>query len=174
MYFSSGGHLTLEPSIKDKWIDALKLNHGVLAREKKIPPLDFNEWITDKYIRAAYAEEGVDYEADLKKIHDPKIAHADLPMEIWHSRDGVSTYETAPDFLKAMADIQATAALVNASYVYDVETGLKLFGKTAFWVKAGDDYATFLRKGEAEAFAAANGGTLVTFDEAIADFVTEG
>ena len=66
------------------------------------------------------------------------------------------------------------AALVNASYVYDVETGLKLFGKTAFWVKAGDDYATFLRKGDAEEFASANSGALITFDEAIADFITEG
>ena len=58
--------------------------------------------------------------------------------------------------------------------VYDIETGLKLFGKTAFWVKAGEDYATFLRKGEAEDYAAANGGSVITFDEAIADFVVEG
>ena len=67
-----------------------------------------------------------------------------------------------------------TGAKLNATYVYDIETGLKLFGKTAFWVKAGDEYATFLRKGEAEAYAAANSGAVITFDEAIADFVTEG
>jgi len=95
-------------------------------------------------------------------------------MEIWHSRDGLTSYGSSTDFLKAMAEIRATAALVNATYVYDVDTGLKLFGKTAFWVKSGEDYATFLRKGEAEAFATANGGTLVTFDEAIAAFASEG
>ena len=117
---------------------------------------------------------GVDYEADKATMVDPVEANEGLPMEIWHSRDGVSTYPTAPEFLKAMADIRATAALVNASYVYDVETGLKLFGKTAFWVKTGDDYATFLRLGEAEAYAEANGGAVVSFDDAIADFVTEG
>ena len=33
---------------------------------------------------------------------------------------------------------------------------------------------SILRKGEAEDFAAANGGALISFDEAIADFVTEG
>ena len=142
--------------------------------EKAIPPLDFDAWITEDYIRKAYAELGVDYDADKAAIVDPVEANKGLTMEIWHSRDGVSSYETMPEFLKAMADIRATAALINASYVYDIETGLKLFGKTAFWVKAGDDYATFLRKGEAEAFAAANGGALVTFDDAIADFVTEG
>ncbi|MEP1765042.1 MAG: ABC transporter substrate-binding protein [Sulfitobacter sp.] len=173
LYFSEGGHLTLEPSIKTEWIDALKFNHGVLVNEKAIPPLDFDEWITEDYLKAAYTDMGVDYEADKAKMVDPKVANKGLPMEIWHSRDGVSTYGTPAEFLKGMADIRATAALVNATYVYDAETGLKLFGKTAFWVKAGDDYATFLRKGEAEDFASANSGAVVTFDEAIADFATE-
>jgi len=35
-------------------------------------------------------------------------------------------------------------------------------------------YSTFLRKGEAEAFAATNSGALISFDAAIADFVSEG
>ena len=173
LYFSEGGHLTLEPSIKTEWVDALKFNHGVLVKEKAIPPLDFDAWITEDYLKAAYADMGVDYEADKATMVDPVEANKNLPMEIWHSRDGVSTYGTPSEFLQAMADIQATAALVNATYVYDVETGLKLFGKTAFWVKTGDSYATFLRKGEAEAYAAANAGIVVTFDEAWADFVSE-
>ena len=54
-----------------------------------------------------------------------------------------------------------------------VPTLLKLFGKTAFWVKAGDTYATFLRKGEAETFAAANSGDLLTFEEAVAEFTID-
>lgn len=174
LYFSEGGHLTLEPSIKTAWVDALKFNHGVLVKEKAIPPLDFEAWITEDYIRAAYSDLGLDYDADKAEVVDPVVANDGLPMEIWHSRDGVASFETMPEFLKAMADIRATAALVNATYVYDVETGLKLFGKTAFWVKSGDDYATFLRKGEAEAFASANGGAVVTFDDAIADFISEG
>ncbi len=173
LYFSEGGHLTLEPSIKTEWVDALKFNHGVLVKEKAIPPLDFDAWITEDYLKAAYADMGVDYEADKATMVDPEVANKGLPMEIWHSRDGVSTFASAPEFLKGMADIRATAALVNATYVYDVETGLKLFGKTAFWVKAGDEYATFLRKGEAEAYASANSGTVITFDEAIAEFASE-
>ncbi len=174
LYFSEGGHLTLEPSIKTEWVDALKFNHGVLVNEKAIPPLDFDAWITEDYIKAAYADLGVDYEADKAVLVDPEVTNKGLPMEVWHARDGVSTYPTMPEFLKGVADMQATGAKLNATYVYDVETGLKLFGKTAFWVKSGDDYATFLRKGEAEAFASAKGGSLVSFDEAIADFVTGG
>jgi len=69
--------------------------------------------------------------------------------------------------------MQATGTNLNSTYVYDVETGLKLFGKTAFWVKAGDDYATFLLKGEAEAFASANAGAVVTFEDAVSDFASD-
>lgn len=174
LYFSEGGHLTLEPSIKPAWVDALKFNHGVLVAEQAIPPLDFDAWITEEYLINAYAEMGVDYEADKAIVVDPEVANAGLPMEVWHARDGISTYETIPDFLAAVAEMNSTGALLNATYVYDVETGLKLFGKTAFWVKAGEDYATFLRLGEAEAYAEANGGAVVTYDEAIADFIVEG
>ncbi len=174
LYFSEGGHLTLEPSIKTAWVDALKFNHGVLVKEKAIPPLDFDAWITEDYIKSAYAELGLDYEADKAVVVDPVEANKGLPAEIWHARDGVSSYATTSEFLAAVAEMRGTGAKLNATYVYDIETGLKLFGKTAFWVKSGEDYATFLRKGEAEAYASANDGALVTFDEAIADFTSEG
>ncbi|MBM7067189.1 ABC transporter substrate-binding protein [Actibacterium sp. 188UL27-1] len=174
LYFSEGGHLTLEPSIKNAWVDALKFNHGVLTTEMAIPPLDFEAWITEDYIRAAYADLGVEYDADKAVIVAPVAANKGLPMEIWHARDGVTTYPSMPEFLKAMADMQGTDAKLNATCVYDIETGLKLFGKTAFWVKSSDDYATFLRKGEAETYAGANDGTVISFEDTIADFVTAG
>lgn len=174
LYFSEGGHLTFEPTLKQAWIDALKFNHGVLVKEKAIPPLDFDAWITEDYIRPAYAELGVDYEADKALMVDPLEANKGLPMEIWHPRDGISTYGDPAAFLTAVAEMMGTGTNLNSTYVYDIETGLKLFGKTAFWVKAGDKYATFLRKGEAETYATANAGALLSFEDAIADFIPEG
>ena len=85
LYFSKGGHLTLEPSIKQKWVDALKFNHGVLTKEKAIPPLDFKAWITEDYIKTAYKELGKDYEKDKATVVDPVKANAGLPNEIWHA-----------------------------------------------------------------------------------------
>lgn len=174
LYFSKGGHLTLDPTIKDEWVEALDFNHSVLAREKAIPTLDFDQWITEDFVKAAYAELGVDYEAEKMTTVDAEIANKGLPNEIWHARDGVSSYSDMPSFLTAMAEMQGTGAKLNATYVYDIETGLKLFGKTAFWVKGEDTYATFLRKGEAESYATENGGQLIDFDTAIADFIKEG
>lgn len=169
IYFSKGGHLTLDPTIKPGWVDALKFDQTVLEKEKLSPPLNFSEWIDDSYIKKAYAEMKLDYAAEQKKIVEPVAAHAGLPMEIWHSRDGISTYPTLKEFLKAVANFQATGAKLNSTYVYDKETGLKLFGKTAFYVKAKDgSFATFLRKGEAESYAAKVGGKVINFEEAIA------
>jgi len=169
IYFSKGGHLTLDPSIKPAWTEALKFDHSVLVKEQAIPPLDFGAWITEKYVRAAYKELGVDYEKEKASTVDPVKANAGLPLEIWHARDGIISYSTLPEFLAAVAKFQATGAKINSTYVYDKETGLKLFGKTAFYVTtAKGEFATFLRKGEAEKYAAETGGKVITFDEAIA------
>ena len=167
LYFSKGGHLTLDPTIKPAWIDALKFDHGVLQKEQAIPPLDFNAWITDSYVRAAYKDLGKNYDAELKTVVDPVKANAGLPMEIWHARDGIKTYSTMAEFLKAIAGFNATGAKLNSTYVYDAEKGLKLFGKTAFYVKAADGtFSTFMRKREAEARAQKVGGKIVTYDDA--------
>ena len=174
LYFSEGGHLTLEPSIKTAWIDALKFNHGVLVKEKAIPPLDFDAWITEDYIKAAYADLGIDYEADKAAVVDPAVANEGLPSQIWHARDGVSSYSDMTAFLTAMAEMTATGAKLNATYVYDIETGLKLFGKTAFWVKTPEGFATFLRRGEAQEHASSMGGAVISFGDAIAEFATKG
>ncbi len=169
LYFSKGGHLTLDPTIKTPWVDALVFDHGVLVKEKQIPPLDFKAWITEDYIKAAYKEMGLDYAAEKARVVDPLKANAGRPMEIWHARDGISTYPDMKAFLKAVAEFKATGAKLNATYVYDVETGLKLFGKTAFWVATTDGkYATFLRKTEAQKHAEKVNGKVISFDEAVA------
>ena len=171
LYFSRGGDLTLDPTIKPAWIDALKFDHQVLVKENVISALDFDNWITESFVRTAYKNLGLDYEAERAKVVDPVKANTGLPMEVWHARDGIKTYATMAEFLKAVADFNATGVRLNATYVYDKETGLKLFGKTAFYVKAANgEFATFMRKGEAEAYAKTVGGALVTYEQAWSSF----
>ncbi|MGA8614572.1 MAG: ABC transporter substrate-binding protein [Xanthobacteraceae bacterium] len=173
LYFSKGGLLTLDPTIKPKWIDALKFDHTVLEKEQAIPPLDFDAWVTDKYIKVAYKDLGLDYAKQQAQIVDPKVANDGLPMEIWHARDGIKDYPTIGEFLKAVAAYNAEGAKLNATYVYDKETGLKLFGNSAFYVKtAAGEFSAFLRKPEAEAYAHKVGGSVLTFDQAWNSFAS--
>jgi NitT/TauT family transport system substrate-binding protein len=173
LYFSKGGYLTLDPTIKPAWVDALKFDHEVLVKEKVIGALDFDNWITESFVRTAYKNLGLDYDAERSKVVDPVKANAGLPMEIWHARDGIKSYATMAEFLKAVAEFNAVGVRLNATYVYDKETGLKLFGKTAFYVKAANgEFSTFMRKREAEAYAKTVGGTLVTYEQAWNSFAS--
>lgn len=169
LYFSVGGALTLDPTIKDKWVEALKFDHTVLVREKAIPPLDFGKWITDKYIRQAYTEMGLDYEKDLKYVHEPKQENMKQPpAEIWHKDKKVIAYSTIAEMLKAAESYKADGTL-NSSYVYDNVTGLKIFGKVAYYVKDKEGvFTAFMRKVEADQYAAKVGGKLMQFAEAMA------
>lgn len=168
LYYSRGGHLTVDPTLKPQWIDTLKVDHGVLARADLSPPLDFDSWVDDRYVKKAYAELGVDYAAQSNEIVDPLVANRDLPNEIWHAKDGILLYKEIADFLKAAGDFRTTGVKINATYVYDHDTGLKLFGKTAFYVRAPDgSFTAFLRKDPAETYAAKTGGKVLTFAEAI-------
>lgn len=168
LYFSKGGHLTLDPTIKKQWVDTLKFDQGVLAKEKLASALDFDSWIQESYIKRAYAEMGLNYEAEKAKVVDTLVANTGRPNEIWHSRDGILTYPTMKAFLKAVAEFQATGAKLNATYVYDHATGLKLFGKTAFYVRKPDgDFTSFLRKGEAKEFAAKIKSSVISFEQAV-------
>ena len=168
LYFSKGGILTLDPTIKPKWIDALKFDHTVLVREKAIPSLDFKKWIDDEYIRKAYAEMKLDYDKDLNTIVDPKVHNAKLsPAEIWHKQKGIITYASVADMLKAAKTFKSEDQF-DVSYVYDKVTGVKLFGKSAFYVKdAHGNYTTFLRKVEADAYASKIGGKSMMFAQAL-------
>ena len=131
--------------------------------------MDFDAWIKEDYLKRAYAEMGIDYEAAKAKVVDTLVTNAGRPNEIWHARDGILSYPTLKEFLKAVAEFRATGTKLNATYVYDQATGLKLFGKTAFFVyKPDGDFATFLRKGEAQEFAAKVGGKVISFEEAVA------
>lgn len=173
LYFSKGGYLTLESTIKPQWIQALKLDHEVLAKERQIPPLDFDRWITDKYVRAAYKELGLDYDKQLAEIHDPKQDVKDLPSELWHAREGMKQYATLAEMLKAASAYQAEGAKINATYVYDDDLGIKLFGHVAFYVKSKDgSFRAFMRKPDAEAFAQKAGGQVLTYAGALAGFAS--
>lgn len=165
LYFSKGGALTLDPTLKKEWVDALKFDHTVLVKEKAIPPLDFNKWIYDGYIKQAYKEMGMDYEKDLNYTRVAKVENMQLPpAEIWHAKKGVITYKTVADMVKASEKYKADKTL-RASYVYDNTTGLKIFGKIATYVKGKDGtLTTFMRKADAEKYAKASGGSLVAMD----------
>ncbi|MEY2334690.1 ABC transporter substrate-binding protein [Acidithiobacillus ferrianus] len=143
LYFSHGGYLTLDPKITQKWIKTLQYDHQILAKNAGIPALNFNEWVNPKYQEIAYKQLGLKYGSAHKVVYNPKD-NINLPPEIWVQGGGIQKYGSVGSMLMAAkADIKAHKK-INATYVYDHTTGLKLFGNYAYYVKMGHEYTAFM------------------------------
>ncbi|MGH8719023.1 MAG: ABC transporter substrate-binding protein [Burkholderiales bacterium] len=169
LYFSRGGHLTLDPTIKPKWVSTLKYDHEVLTKWKKAPALDVEKWIDDKYIRQAYKELSIDYEKQKTVEVDPRVKVKSLsPAEIWHSRNGLVAYSSVVEMFKAVKEAEAGHQKINSTYVYDQTTGLKIFGEVAYFSQdASGTLTAFMRKTDADAYAAKTKGKVVTYADAL-------
>ncbi|MFG1401641.1 ABC transporter substrate-binding protein [Xanthobacter sediminis] len=169
LYFSQGGISTFEASIKPQWVDALKYDHALLAKETGLTPLDFDRWVDPTYVKAAYKARGRDYDAAVKEVVSSQPGAPGLkPAEIWIDGAGVTRLDSVKALTEAARKAKADGKSVLATYVYDHASGLKLFGKVAFFVEGKDGGLTaFMKKGDAEAFAKGSGGKVVGW-EAIA------
>lgn len=168
LYFSRGGVLTLDPTIKPFFVKTLKFDYGVLRKGKNIPPLDFSKWIDDRYVRQAYEEMGLDYDKQLAVMVDPKTASVGLPDEVWVEGAGIETYGTPAAMLSALAALRSAGKKIDATYVYDAATGVKIFGNDAFYVRAKSGALTaFMLQPDAEAFARKASGTVLSYQQAL-------
>lgn len=168
LYFSAGGISTFESSIKPEWVTSLQESHALLMRERDVPPLDFDLWVDDSYVQAAVAARGDDYDEMVSTVVDTAVANVGMPAEIWHPRDGISSYDTMTEFFGGLAAIRDTGFAPLASYVYDENSGLKLFGTSAFYAQADGEYAAFLKKADAEAY-----GDVTDYQSIIDTFVSQ-
>jgi NitT/TauT family transport system substrate-binding protein len=185
LYFGRGGFLTLDATIKPKWVEVLKYDATVLQKMNIVKAIDVEGGIDDRFIKQAYRELGRDYAKEAKlmvartsplegkdaatgaPIRDPRAAG-----ELWAKGERIKAYAAVASLLAAVRDHEQKGKEINAAYVFDHPTGLKLFAHRAFYVAAGQgkaaaaSLAAFAWKEEAEAFAAKNGGRVVALDEA--------
>ncbi|MHB8255194.1 MAG: ABC transporter substrate-binding protein [Acidiferrobacter sp.] len=168
LYYSKGGYLTPDPTLKPLWVRTLKFDHSILAKYAHMGPLNFKQWVSSRYIRAAYKRLGLNYQKQLRTIYNP-LENRNLPPEIWPKKGAIIRYPSVAAMLKAAAVMTAAHKTVDATYVYDARTGMKLFGNVAFYVrlKSGRVLA-FMRRGEALRFAHAQGGAVMGYEQVLA------
>jgi NitT/TauT family transport system substrate-binding protein len=168
LYFSKGGVLTLDPTIKPYFVKTLEYDYHVLRKGKNIPKLDFSKWIDDRYVREAYRELGLDYDKQLAVLVDPKTANRGLPDEVWVAGQGIKTFPSPAAMLSAVAALTKAGKKIDATYVYDATTGAKIFGKSAYYVRAGNGTLTaFMLQPDAATFSRKVGGTLISYQQAL-------
>ncbi|MER8541465.1 ABC transporter substrate-binding protein [Mesorhizobium sp. M1334] len=151
-------------------IDTLRL------LKKTDQSLDVNSFVDDRFIKAAFKASGLDYDASLKNyaqlplnakdaatgeaISDPKRV-----AEIWIQGEPLVRHYASPqNAFKALKAIEGEGKPVRVFYAQDRESGIKLLGNQAWFVRAdGGEVGAFLLKENAEKWARDHGGKVLDF-----------
>jgi NitT/TauT family transport system substrate-binding protein len=185
IFLGPSGNMTTDPTIKAPLIDAAAVNVKVLQNLGRMKEFDPKKWVDDKYIRKAYAEMSLDYDAQLASTSNYEISGEDSfckkPIteprksgEIWVDGENITPFSSATCTLSAYADLKSKGKKINVTYVFDTARGIKLFADQAFFTVSKKGIAPFLLKKDAEAFAAANDGKVLGFEDAVKSAVSGG
>ncbi|MEC5398862.1 ABC transporter substrate-binding protein [Uliginosibacterium sp. H1] len=184
IYLGPGGIHTLDPSIKPKWLETIGVAHGVLKKLNRVGDFNINAWVNESYLRQAYKELGQDYDKAKTSYANYELSGTDplckLPIakprdagEVWVEGGGVTAHASPVCTLSAIRSAESGGKKVSAAYVYDDVLDIKVFADKAFYAVNVSDakrpvVLPFLLKKDAEARAAAIGGKLATYSEAVA------
>jgi len=169
LYYGPGGVLTLDSTIKPRFVDALKYDYQVLRKDNNISSLDFDQWIDDRYVREAYKQMGLDYTKQLQTLIDPAQANVGLAPEVWVEGEGIRKFPSLSGLLAAVEPLRKAGKAISATYVYDAGSGVKLFGSSAFYVRGADgSVSAFMLRTDAQRFVAKNGGSIVDYSKSLA------
>ena len=183
IFLGPDGIMTLDPTIKPRWIEAMAVDYGVLQKLKMIKPLDINAWVNDSYLKEAFKEAGLDYEKQKGSLANYNITGDDPvckvrvtdPKEvgqIWLDKGEIVPFSSPACTLTGVAKFEAGGKKLDAVYLIDHSLGIKVFADMAFYSVGGKDakkpeVVPFLLKADAEAYAGKNSGKLATYAEAI-------
>lgn len=138
--------------------------------------IDGDNFIDDRFIRAAFKQAGLDYEQQLKN-YDPVSLSANDSLtgkpitdfkrlaQIWvRGEDKVRHYASPEAALTALATLEAEGRDIRAIYAHASDSGIKLLANQAWFVSnAEGQLNAFLLKEHAQAYASQHGGTTLDF-----------
>lgn len=184
LYLGPGGIHTLDPTLKPRWLDTIKTGHEVLTKLNRVKPLDIKAWVNESYVREAYKQLKLDYEAQKQSLASFDISGTDklckTPIgrpkeagEVWVDGVGVEPHASPLCTLGAVAKLEAAGKKIRVAYLIDHALGIKVFADKAFYAINASDAAKpvivpFLLKKDAEAHAAKIGGRLASYSDALA------
>jgi NitT/TauT family transport system substrate-binding protein len=175
-FHGPNGIQTRDFSLKPEYVEAIRQAEKALRVLKKTDqPLDVSRFVTDRFIREASKEAGIDYEAQLANydpvpfdsnaldtnapVTDPKLAG-----QVWvQGESTLRLYSTPEAALVAAVKAGSAGQKVRVVYVHDRQSGIKLFADRAWFVDKEGKLTAFLLKNDAEKWAAANGGSVLDY-----------
>ncbi|RWE29467.1 ABC transporter substrate-binding protein [Mesorhizobium sp.] len=151
-------------------IDTLRL------LKKTDQSLDVNSFVDDRFIKAAFKASGLDYDAALKNYAQLPLNAKDAATgevisepkrvaEIWVQGEPLVRHYASPqNAFRALKALEGEGKPVRVFYAQDRESGIKLLGNQAWFVRAdGGEVSAFLLKENAEKWARDHGGKVLDF-----------
>lgn len=165
---------------KPEYRQAVKTSIETLRLLKRTDSdIDVSAFINDQYLRTAYKQAGIDYEAHLKNYAKLPVTAKDAATgkpitdakrvaQIWVQGEPlVRHYATPESALAELVKLEKAGKKIRVVYGHDRDSGLKLFADDAWFVSHGkNEFSVFLLKESAEAWAKKNGGKVLDFNGA--------
>jgi NitT/TauT family transport system substrate-binding protein len=139
--------------------------------------IDPDKFINDGYIRTAFKQSGLDYEARLKNYAKAPVTARDAisgktitdpkqVAQLWVEGEPLVRHYASPhSALTDLQQLEKAGKKIRALYAHDRDSGLKLFADDAWFVSNGkNETSAFLLKESAEAWAKKNGGKVLDFN----------
>jgi sulfonate transport system substrate-binding protein len=170
------GIQTRDYSLKPEYVEAIRRAEEKLRILKKTDqPVNVNAFVTDKFIREASKQMGLNYEAQLKDytsvpfgqdaadthapVTDPKLAG-----QVWiQGEPTVRLYSSPEAALSVAGKSEAAGKKVRVVFVHDRQSGIKLFADRAWFVEKNGELSAFLLKTDADKWVADKGGSVLDY-----------
>lgn len=174
------GLQTRDLSWKPEYRQAVKTSIETLKFLKKTDAdLDVDSFVADRFIREAFKQAGLDYDAQLKNYAQLPLKAKDAATgedindfsrvaQIWVKGEPLVRHYASPEgAFKALAALETEGKEIRVVYAQDRQSGIKLFGAQAWYVADREGkLSAFLLKGDAETWAAAHGGRTLDYAKA--------
>ena len=183
IFLGPDGIHTLDPTIKPLLVNSVKTSYGVLQKLGKVKEFNVDAWVNDSYLRAAFKQRGLDYDAQKRTLANYDIQGKD-PIcgktitrpkdagEIWIEGGDIVPLSSPVCTFMGIRKYQEAGKKIAVVYLYDQGLGIKVFADRAFYAVNGSgtklDVMPFLLKKDAETSAAKSGGTVATYEQVLA------
>ncbi|WP_198120246.1 ABC transporter substrate-binding protein [Massilia rhizosphaerae] len=183
IFLGPDGIHTLDPTIKPLLVNAVKTDYGVLQKLGKVKAFNVDSWVDERYLREAFQQRGLDYDAQKRSLanydiqgKDPvcgkTIAHPKDAGEIWIDGGDIVPLSSPVCTFMGIRKYQQAGKKIAVVYLFDHALGIKVFADKAFYAVSGSgagmEVVPFLLKKDAQASAAKSGGTVATYEQVLA------
>lgn len=190
MFLGPGGIHTLDPTIKPRWIEALKADYAVLKKLNMVKDLDIDKWVNDSFVRQAFKESGLDYDKQLASFSNYAVQGSDPVCgtavtdpsqagQIWVQGGSMVSFSSTACTLRGVNRYRAQGKALNAVYMTDKALGIKVFANDAFYTHGGSDakrpvIEAYLLKRDADAGAQKSHAKVIGYEQALKAVSAEG